>query len=138
MGNSLTCVDGEENQIKSLKEFYKLLKPAGILIIDERNYQRILDNKGAALAGTLHSSGKYLYTGTKKVHSRFLKITDSVIIIEYKHMNGKIAYYKVHPFGRGELVGLLKKVGFNKIKQFSDYDAEFGDDADFYQYVCVK
>ena len=96
MGNSLPCIEGSENQLNALREFRKILKPVGVLLIDERNYQKILDNREGALAGTLHSSGKQLYTGTDKVKTRFLKVTEQEILIEYTHIeNGKTAYYKV-------------------------------------------
>ena len=139
MGNSIACLFGKENQFKALKEFYKILKQGGILIIDERNYQRILDNKESALTGTLHSTGKYLYTGTNKVQARFVEITDEAIFIEYTHKESdKKAYYKVYPFKKGELLRLLQEVGFSKIEQFSDYKKGGNPNTDFYQYVCQK
>lgn len=93
----------------------------------------------AALSGTLHSAGKYLYTGTNKVRARFLEITDGLILIEYVHQeNGKEAYYKVYPLKRGELEGLIREAGFSRIEKFSDYEVGDNPDADFYQYICVK
>lgn len=139
MGNSLTCLFGRENQIAALKQFRTILKPGGILVLDERNYQRILENREAALNGTLHSSGKYLYTGTGKVSATFLEINDDAIYIEYTHKgSGKKAYYKVYPFKKDELLGLLKEVGFSDIARFSDYSPGVNDGADFFQYVCIK
>lgn len=138
-GNSLTCLDGRVNQLAAIRQFYQILLPGGVLLIDERNYQRILDNREAALAGTLHSSGKYLYTGTSKVRARFVDISSRGILIEYNHLSKhKIAYYIVYPFKKGELLGLLKDAGFSHIIQFSDYEEGDNPDADFYQYVCLK
>ncbi len=139
MGNSLTCLFGRENQVRALREIHEVLKTGGILILDERNYQRILDNREAALSGELHSSGRYLYTRTDKIGTRFLSISDEAIYIEYAHKeDGKKAYYKVYPFKKGELLELLKEAGFSRIEQFSDYEPGENPDADFYQYVCVK
>ena len=139
MGNSLTCVFGRENQLAALQQFRRILKPEGLLLIDERNFQRILDNREAAIAGTLHSSGRYVYTGTEKVKARFVDVSDEQILIEYTHLeSGKKAYYKVFPFKHSELLGLLKETGFSRIEQFSDYAPGDNPEADFYQYVCLK
>lgn len=138
LGNSLTCLFGRENQVQALKQFYSILKLGGALLIDERNYQRILDNKEAALKGELHSFGKYLYTGTNNVKANFISIIDNGILIQYVHKNGKKAYYFIQPFKKGELMGLLKEAGFTKIEQYSDYEVGDNPEADFYQYVCIK
>ncbi len=139
MGNSLTCLFDRENQLEVLRQFRTILKPGGALLIDERNYQRILDNRAAALSGELHSTGEYLYTGTKKVQTRFVRVTDDEVIVEYVHNEKALkAYYRIYPFKRGELLRLLQDAGFPQIQQFSDYQPGNNPDADFYQYVCVK
>ncbi len=139
IGNSLACLFGRENQQEAVRQFFRVLKSGGALLIDERNYQRILENREAALSGELHSSGRYLYTGTIKVGSRFVSINDDAIYIEYIHkQSGKKAYNKVYPFKKGELLGLLREAGFSKVQQFSDYQLGNNPEADFYQYVCVK
>lgn len=139
-GNSFTCLHGRDNHLKALSEFRNLLKPGGLLIIDERNYQRILDNREAALSGELHSTGKYLYTGTDKIAARFLEITNDGVTLEYANKeNGKKAYYwKLYPFKKGELRELLQETGFSNIHQLSDYREGDDSEADFYQYVCIK
>ena len=139
LGNSLTCLFGRDNQLAALRQFHKILQRGGALLIDERNFQRMLDNREATLAGTLQSNANKVYTGTNKVKARFLKLNDSVMIAQYTHLeSGKSAYYKGYPFKRGELFGLLKEAGFSKIEQFSDYEEGDNPDADFYQYVCGK
>lgn len=139
LGNSLTCLFGRENQLRALHQFYSILKPGGVLLIDERNYQRIIDNKESALKGELHSTRKYLYTGTKNVSSGFVHITDGSILIEYTDKrNGQKSYYYGYPFKKGELMGLLREAGFSKIEQYSDYETGENPEADFYQYVCIK
>ncbi|OGD84490.1 hypothetical protein A2696_01375 [Candidatus Curtissbacteria bacterium RIFCSPHIGHO2_01_FULL_41_13] len=139
MGNSLTCLEGEDNQLLALGQFHRVLASGGVLLVDERNYQKILDNREAAIAGTLDSTGKYLYTGTNRVRARFISISDQLILIEYTHQGtARKAYYKVFPFKKGELETLLKEAGFSQITKFSDYEEGDNPDADFYQYVCVR
>lgn len=139
IGNSLTCLFGRKNHLKALKEFHTLLKPRGVLIIDERNFQNILDNRHKALKDHLHLTGKYYYTGQDKVATRFPVIREDVVIGEYRHkQSGKKAYYKVYPFKKRELLGLLRETGFSQIESFSDFKKEEDPKADFYQYVCSK
>lgn len=139
LGNSLTCVFGREDQLKALREFYSVLRPGGGLIIDERNYQRILDNKEAAVRGELRSTSKYLYTGTKNISAGFVHIADDSILIEYTDKrSGQRSYYHGYPFKKGEMKELLTKAGFSSIEQYSDYELGENPDADFYQYVCIK
>jgi len=138
LGNSLTCLFGHENQIAALKQFYLILKEKGILIIDERNYQYILDNREEILKGNFCYSGKYQYCG-QYVHSRPIEIEDDHIrSILWDERTNKKAYFVAHPFKRGELKNLLEAVGFRKILQYSDYRLKYNTKADFYSYVCQK
>lgn len=60
LGNSLTCLFGYENQLSALREFYIILKYGGVLIIDERNYERILDIPKRSLKEIPRTSGKFI------------------------------------------------------------------------------
>lgn len=138
LGNSLTYLFTKEAQLKALEQFYRLLKKSGILIIDERNYQNILDNRDEILKGNFNYSGKYIYCG-EKVHGRPIEIHNDRVKFEYTdERTNKKAYLTMYPWKRGELENLLQKIGFESTKQYSDYLSEKNPDADFYQYVCVK
>lgn len=139
MGNSLTCLPKSSDCLNALVQFHRVLKPSGVLLIDERNYQKLLDNREAVLSGTFHSKVNKVYTGTEKVKARFLKLEDDDIVIEYRHISGKVAYYHAaYPFKRGEMLRLLQDAGFSEVSKFSDYELGDNPDADFFQYVCVK
>lgn len=139
LGNSLTYLFKKEDQLKTLKNFFRIIKNDGILIIDERNYQNILDNKEEILKkGKFEYSGKYVYCGDK-IDGKPIKISENKIHFEYTDKRTqKKSYLVFYPFKRGELLNLLKEAGFTKIKQYSDYKKDFNPDADFYQYVCQK
>lgn len=138
LGNSLTCLFGQKNQIIALKQFYTILKDGGILIVDERNYQYILDNRDKILKGDYRYSGKYIYCG-KCIHSRPIEIEDNKIKYElYDERTKKKSFFIVYPFKRGELKKLLEESGFQKIEQYSDYQAGYNPKADFFMYVCQK
>ncbi len=138
LGNSLTFLFGRENQAQSLKQFCSLLKPGGVLLIDERNYQKILNEKNSYLSGSKHLTGRYLYTG-KKIDARWIEINDDFAIAQLIHkQTGNKAYSRVHPFRKGELMEILREAGFKKIEQYGDYEPGENPDADFYQYICIK
>jgi len=139
LGNSLTCLFDDENQIAALRQFFAILKGKGILIIDERNYQYLLDNREAILKGKFHPfSHKYLYCG-KSIQSRPTELEDDKIRFEfYDERTNKKAYCVGYPFKRGELRQMLEEVGFRNIEQYSDYQLGYNPKADFYMYVCQR
>ncbi|MCH8741554.1 class I SAM-dependent methyltransferase [Patescibacteria group bacterium] len=138
LGNSLTYLFIQSDQITVLKQFRSILRPGGILIIDERNYQYILDNRKEILKGNFYYSGKYVYCG-EKVHGRPIEITDEYVKFQYtEEATGKKGYLILYPFRRDEMQKLLTKAGFSKIEQYSDYQPGYNPEADFFMYVCQK
>ena len=138
LGNSLTYLFSEQAQLEALSQFKKILKNNGILIIDERNYQYILDNRNEILKGNFHYSGKYVYCGDK-VHGKPIEISENKVKFEYTdETTEKKGFLILYPFKRGELKNLLIATGFKSIEQFGDYKKLENNNADFYQYVCQK
>lgn len=138
LGNSLTYLFNEKDRLETLCQFKRILQNDGILIIDERNYQYILDNREKILQGDFQYSGKYVYCGDK-VHGRPVEISDSRVKMEYTdERTGKNGYLILYSFRRGEMKNLLAKTRFASIEQFSDYKVGESHNVDFYQYVCVK
>ncbi|MCK4473740.1 class I SAM-dependent methyltransferase [Candidatus Parcubacteria bacterium] len=138
LGNSLTYLFTEKNQIDVLNQFRRILRNKSIFIIDERNYQYILDNRKEILKGNFRYSGRYIYCG-KKVHNYPVEISDQKVKFEIvDKRTGKKDHFIVYPFKRGEMKNLLSKASFKSVEQFSDFKSGEDINADFYQYVCVK
>jgi len=139
MGNSLTYLFDEKDRYKTLKNFLNILEDDGVLIIDERNYQYLLDNKKDILdKSKFRYSNKYIYCG-KNVCGKPIEISDNEVKMEYTdRRNNKKAHLVLYPFKHGELLNLLEKAGFKKIIRYSDYKKGDNPTADFYQYVCLK
>ncbi|MBI5135288.1 class I SAM-dependent methyltransferase [Candidatus Uhrbacteria bacterium] len=136
LGNSITYLFTKQDQLAALRQFKKILKLDGVLIIDERNYQYILDHRNEIAAGKFEYSGKYVYCG-ERVHARPIEIHDDSVIFEYRHQEtGERGTLTMYPFKRGELRQRLRESGFVSIQQFSDYKEGENGKADFYQYVC--
>lgn len=138
LGNSLTYMFTHSEQTRALQQLRFILRPKGILIIDERNYQYILDNRKEILGGNFRYSGKYVYCG-ETVHGKPIEITNDYVKFQYTdERTGKKGYLVLYPFKKGYLKKILKEAGFKKIEQFSDYKKGCRKSADFYQYVCIK
>jgi SAM-dependent methyltransferase len=139
LGNSLTYLFKSADQLKALRNFRRILKPNGILIIDERNYQYMLDKREEILKKQkFQYSGKYVYCGDT-VHGKPIEISDKKVRMEYTdEKTGKIGYLTLYPFKRRELLNLLKETEFSTIEQYSDYKKGFKRNSDFYQYIGLK
>lgn len=142
LGNSLTCLLHREDHLIALKNFYQLLRAGGVLIIDQRNYDYILNQREHILQNPCQNfrySGRYYYCG-KEVISYPIDIKDNQVVLEFLHIpTGKIlersTYY---PFRRQELIDLLYEAGFKEVETFSDFKRESSSEADFYQHVVRR
>ena len=148
LGNSLTHLFDKEDQLKALSEFHRILREGGVLIIDERNYQDILDRREEIASDPLNNfqprhkneSGRATYN-EEGVRAIPTEISDNRIKISYLDSDSNQwiqGFLDLYPFKRGELQGLLQETGFSKIDQFSDFQEGFDPQADFYEYVAVK
>lgn len=141
-GHSIGCVLDEAARRQSLGQFYRVLRPGGALMIDERNFRKM--ENSIKLGEPFVPSGKYVYTGSGKIALQFVEKTDDRILgIEYSHTEtGQKAYYRVYSFREGELKDTLEEAGFaaGAIQTYSDYQSTLAPDphADYYQYIGVK
>lgn len=137
LGNSFTYLFTKKDQIRALEAFNKILGKNGVLIIDERNYQRILDQREQIKHGAFDYSRKYVYCG-KRVEAKPIEISDKKVVLSIAHENGKEARLTVYPFKKGELRSLLAEAGFKNIKTFSDYRQGYNYKSDFVQHIAFK
>jgi hypothetical protein len=116
-----------------LRNFRELLRNSGILIIDERNYPRMLQ-------GRFVHSGEYVYCGVDKVQCTPVEVTRDFVRMEYMHLqSGEKAYIDMYPFKDGILRSMLERAGFTDIKTFGDYKKEFNPaEVEFFTYVTRK
>jgi len=140
LGNSLTYLFQRDEQLRALGNFFTILKSGGVLIMDTRNYDYLLDERKSILgSGRFRYSGNYVYCGTGKVHATPVQISEKGVMLEYSRINGgKKGRLFLYPFRKTELYGLLCETGFKPISFFSDYSHALNYKADFYQFVCVR
>lgn len=138
LGNTLTYLFTKKDRLKTLKNFYRVLRSGGVLIADERNYQFMLDNKEKVLKNDFKFGKKVVYCG-EKVDVKPVFVSERKVILEYRHIEkGLTATLAVYPFKENELLGLLKETGFKKIEQYSDFKKGKNKGVDFFTYVAHK
>ncbi|MBD3253190.1 methyltransferase domain-containing protein [Candidatus Pacearchaeota archaeon] len=139
LGNSICYLLDSNAQKKAIDNFYICLKKGGVLFIDERNFQYMLDHQEDINKGNFQFSGKYGKAEKKEYLVKPLDISDKSLLIEFSDSKEKYSFRLVfYPFKRNELLGLLREAGFRNIEIYSDYEQSYNSEADFYQYVCVK
>jgi len=141
LGNSFAYLLEREKRIRTLQGFKNFLGPNGILIIDVRNYDYILNQRRKILKDPIKNfrySGKVRYDG-KLVKGYPVKIGESQVIFEYLDVaNGNKEHLVLYPIRRQEMENILRNSGFRILESMSDFEPRIHENADFFQYVAIK
>ncbi len=131
LGNAFTHLFEEDERKKALKEIHSLLKPGGIAIIDQRNYDAVLDNG-------FSSKHEHYYLG-ETVGVRPAYIRQEAVELEYHYSDGETHCLTLFPIRQEHLTNLLKQAGFVSVVRFGDFkrDYEFYE-PDFIVHVAKK
>lgn len=131
LGNSFTHLFSERDRRKALAEFYAALRHDGILILDQRNYDRILD-KGFS------SKHKYYYCGDN-VSAEPEYVDEGLARFKYSFPDGSEHHLNMFPLRKDYTRKLMSEVGFQHIETFGDFKETYREDEpDFYIHVAEK
>jgi hypothetical protein len=131
LGNSFTHLFDEADRRMALAEYHSLLKPGGLLIIDQRNYDALLDHG-------IQPKHKFYYCG-KDVCARPIHVDTSVARFRYEFSDGSAYHLDMFPLRKGYLRGLLGEAGFRNVRTFGDFKAVFSEtEPDFLIHVAEK
>jgi glycine/sarcosine N-methyltransferase len=131
LGNSFTHLFDEKDRIKALAEFYSVLKFDGTLVIDQRNYDVIL-NRGFK---TKHT---YYYAG-EGVKAEPIKVNNDLTIFRYEFKDDSVFHLNMYPLRKEYVVNLLTMTGFMDVKTFGDFKETYhDDDPDYLIHVAKK
>ena len=152
LGNSLCLVLDPAEQEQCMRSFYTALKPGGMLVVDERNFSFITENKQEIDRNPVKFKddwGGVLFRG--KAVRCCPTVIDSIspVVFTYYKDNGtvkdrqdvernRIGTLEMYPFKEGELASLIERVGFKDVSQWSDFTKGHAKHADFYTYVGCK
>ena len=131
LGNSFTHLHDENDRRRALAEFYAALKHDGILILDQRNYDTILDHGFS----TKH---KYYYCGDQ-VSAEPVHMDDGLARFCYSFPDGSKHYLNMFPLRKNYTRQLMKDAGFQKIKTYGDFQETYQEsEPDFFVHIAEK
>jgi sarcosine/dimethylglycine N-methyltransferase len=131
LGNSFTHLFSERDRRKALAEFYAMLKHDGVLIIDQRNYDNILDDH-------FTSKHTYYYAG-EDVSAEPEYVDDGLARFRYTFPDQSQYHLNMFPLRKNYLRRLLREVGFQQVETYGDFqETNAGDDPDFFIHIAEK
>lgn len=132
LGNSFTHLFSDHDRRKALAEFYSALKHDGILIIDHRNYDAILDKN------KFESKHTYYYAG-ENVKAEPEYVDDGLARFRYEFPDKSVFHLNMYPLRKQYVKDLLHQVGFQTVDTYGDFAETFKTETpDFYIHVAQK
>ncbi|RKT87723.1 sarcosine/dimethylglycine N-methyltransferase [Saccharopolyspora antimicrobica] len=131
LGNSFTHLFSERDRRKALAEFYAMLKHDGVLIIDQRNYDSILDDG-------FSSKHTYYYAG-EDVSAEPDYIDEGLARFKYTFPDKSEFFLNMYPLRKNYVRRLMREVGFQRIDTYGDFQETYHDaEPDFFIHVAEK
>src|SRR5699024_7327588 len=132
LGNSFTHIFNEHDRRRALAEFYSLLKHDGLLILDQRNYDALLEGESSP-------SHKYYYCG-KGVSAEPEHIDEGLARFRYEFTDdGAVYHLNLFPLRKDYMRQLMHQVGFQQISTYGDFQSNYREsDPDFFIHVAGK
>jgi SAM-dependent methyltransferase len=131
LGNSFTHLHGEQDRRKALAEFYAALRHDGILIIDQRNYDEMLDHG-------FTSKHKYYYCGDR-VTAEPEYLDDGLARFKYAFPDGCEYTLNMFPLRKSYVQCLIREAGFDRVRTYGDFQETYHEsEAEFFIHVAEK
>jgi len=131
LGNSFTHLFKERDRRKALAEYYAMLKHDGVLVLDQRNYDAILDHGYS-------SKHIYHYCG-ENVTAKPEHVDEGLARFKYNFPDGSEFHLNMFPLRKKYVRRLMSEVGFQKIETFGDFQETYHEvEPDFFTHVAEK
>jgi len=131
LGNSFTHLHDENDRRKTLAEYYATLRHDGILILDQRNYDALLDCR-------VKPSHNYYYCGDN-VRAEPDHIDDSLARFKYTFPDNSTFFLNMYPLRKTYVQGLMKEVGFQRVTTYGDFKETYREaEPDYFIHVAEK
>ena len=131
LGNSFTHLFTEDERRKPLAEYYSVLKHDGILILDQRNYDVMLD-KGFK---TKHC---YYYAGDH-VKAEPEIIEDNLARFSYEFADKSVFHLNMFPLRKAYTRKLILETGFQKVETLGDFQETYRkEEPDYLIHIAKK
>ncbi len=131
LGNSFTHLFAEQDRRKVLAEFYAALEYGGVLILDQRNYDGILDHG-------FTSKHVYYYCGDN-VSAEPVYIDEGLARFRYRFPDNSEHHLNMYPLRKEYTRRLMLDVGFQHVYTYADFqETHKVEDPDFFIHVAEK
>lgn len=131
LGNSFTHLHNDNDRRKALAEYYATLRHQGILILDQRNYDAILDKE-------IEPSHRYYYCG-EDVSATPEHVDESLARFRYSFADGSVFHLNMYPLRKRYVQRLMTEVGFQTVTTYGDFQETYRDrEPDFFIHVAEK
>ncbi len=131
LGNSFTHLHDDQDRRQALAEFYAPLRHDGILILDQRNYDEMLDHG-------FSSKHKYYYCGDK-VTAAPEYIDDGLARFRYAFPDGCEYTLNMFPLRKNYVRRLMREAGFERVRTYGDFQETYQEsEPDFFIHVAEK
>ncbi|MFC4471179.1 methyltransferase domain-containing protein [Streptomyces xiangluensis] len=131
LGNSFTHLFSERDRRKALAEFYAMLKHDGILVLDQRNYDAILDDGYT-------SKHTYYYCG-EDVTVEPEYVDEGLCRMRYHFPDDSVYHLNMFPLRKDYTRRLMSEVGFQRVETYGDFQHTYrGEQPDFFVHVAQK
>lgn len=138
LGNSLTCLLKPKEMVRALKGFRSLLKPGGLLIIDERNYRDMLLRDAEMLGEEFFFPGSVMYCGSIKATLLEIFGPNETALLGYYDNGRLVGRFKVYCYGDGEFRDLLRKADLSVESTCWDFRKAEDAQSEFVTYVVRR
>jgi glycine/sarcosine N-methyltransferase len=131
LGNSFTHLHDENDRRKALAEYYATLRHDGILILDQRNYDAILDHQ-------IEPGHDFYYCGDE-VRATPEHVDESLARFRYEFADGVRFHLNMFPLRKAYMERLMKEVGFQRVTTYGDFKETYRKtEPDFFIHVAEK
>lgn len=131
LGNSFTHLFKERDRRKALAEMYAALRHNGVLILDQRNYDMILDEG-------FKSKHTFYYCGDN-VKAEPEHVDDGLARFRYEFPDESVFHLNMFPLRKDYTTRLMREVGFQTVTTYGDFQETYHqDEPDFFVHVAEK
>lgn len=131
LGNSFTHLFSEWDRRRTLAEFYARLKHNGVLIMDQRNYDAILD-RGYSSKHTYYYCGDNISVYPEHVDEGLTRF-------RYEFPDNQVFHLNMYPLRKDYVRRLMREVSFRNIETYGDFKETYREeDPDFFIHIAEK
>lgn len=131
LGNSFTHLHSEQDRRRALAEFYAALRHDGILILDQRNYDEMLDHG-------FKSKHKFYYCGDQ-VSAEPEHVDDGLARFKYSFPDGAEYTLNMFPLRKNYVRRLMREAGFERVRTYGDFQETYQEnEPDFFIHIAEK